>query len=446
MTIRITALNPELVYETGSALRDPDPATSQDLAACCEFRGPGKVGDTAAIITVQSGNGDAIDGVVLYAEGCDCGYCLAPHHRLLTSDLLWVPCGEIQEGDELLAFEESPQKGNRNRRWQRTTVLRSEPAMKECVRVRLSNGDVIECSEDHPWLGMLRYADAKYTQMRHWMPARDIGRKSGRKNQTVTVTKIFDTWEPLETFEAGWLCGILDGEASIIMKPMDDPRRSQMRLSVAQAEGPVLDRIVEAFRTFKFDVSITHGKNAEYVYVCGGAEELLRALGSLRPTRLLNNFKKADISNRSIRSNNYVSVLSVEPLGLREVQSIATSSRTYIGEGYLMHNSDVYSDRYCDVEEAGAFPGATITDLSYTISDMPANHTLVIDAAEESVTLTNDNTGKQVGGIDVLDWIGLFEWIRAAKSGCQRICVGIDGATINEGSTDVKIETIDREK
>ncbi|GAA1344876.1 hypothetical protein GCM10009647_089290 [Streptomyces sanglieri] len=62
-------------------------------------------------------------------------YCLSPEHRLLTADLRWVPCGELGAGDRLLAFDEEVPDGRVHRRLRWSEVVRSEPAMKECVRV-----------------------------------------------------------------------------------------------------------------------------------------------------------------------------------------------------------------------------------------------------------------------------------------------------------------------
>lgn len=105
---------------------------------------------------------------------------------------------------------------------------------------------------------------------------------------------------------------------------------------------------------------------------------------------------------------------------------------------------DEYEDVYCDVTEGNLYPNARITDIVYTITDMPAEAILVIDAAERTVTLTDLSGNTDLSQLNVLDWNGLFEWIEAARSGCQRICIDTTGATIN-GDTDVVVTTYDRE-
>jgi hypothetical protein len=312
--------------------------------------------------------------------------------------------------------------------------------MKQCVRVSLSNGDVIDCSADHPWLGMLRYADADFTQTRRWIAARDLGRRTGRLGQPPTVTRIFDVWDQADSFDAGWLSGVFDGEGTLVMHQIDG--KNQARLSFSQKPGLVLDRALEIMDVLKFQttISITPGVGVANVIVRGGVEEILRLLGTLRPVRLLSKFQQAPLEARAIRSSNYVSVLAVEDLGLREVQSIATSSGTYIAEGYLMHNSDIY----CDVTEGGLYPHASITDTSYELISLPAEHSLVIDAVEREVRLIETDTGLQVGGIDSLEFSGIFEWIEAAKGGCVRVCIDPTNATLNADTT-VAVQRYDRE-
>lgn len=79
------------------------------------------------------------------------GTCFSPEVRFLTTDLRWVPCGELKLGDELWAFDEDQPKDNQ-RRFRRSLVTRSHRAVKECVRITLNTGETFVCTTDHPWL------------------------------------------------------------------------------------------------------------------------------------------------------------------------------------------------------------------------------------------------------------------------------------------------------
>jgi len=117
----------------------------------------------------------------------------------------------------------------------------------------------------------------------------------------------------------------------------------------------------------------------------------------------------------------------------------AATDVTIWAEGCECGYTDIYGE-YCDVTEGGVYPNASITDTEYRIADLPANSMLVIDAVEEKVTLTDDEGMVQTGGVEALEWAGIFEWIRAAKGGCQRVCVDV-----GSGSADVEILVYDRE-
>ena len=41
---------------------------------CCSFDSPVGVGDAAAVIIIRSGSPDAVSGLTIYAEGCECHF------------------------------------------------------------------------------------------------------------------------------------------------------------------------------------------------------------------------------------------------------------------------------------------------------------------------------------------------------------------------------------
>lgn len=278
--------------------------------------------------------------------------CLAPHHRILTADLRWVPCGDLKVGDKILAFDEFPQPGMRCRRWQWATITHSAPAAKECVRVHLANGDAIDCTADHPWLVVSM--GTRPAGNGGWVEARELCRPSRAVNRDshdihAEVIKALDPWKVGASYDDGWLAGILDGEGSISLAMGNG--HGAAKVTIAQAAGPVLDRAASLLRARGFDVTIsdTHlggdGRKAVHqLHVNGGFAGMLKALGTFQPVRLINRLSDdLDIGLQSVRVNRdnggRVRVIGVEPLGVRDIQTISTSTGTYVGEGYLMHNS-----------------------------------------------------------------------------------------------------------
>lgn len=252
-------------------------------------------------------------------------YCLAPEERMLTADLRWVPAGDVRLGDRLLAFDENLSPSGR-RRLREAVVTLSAPALAERVRVRLSTGETVVCSADHPWLAD-RYLGS--TGRRSWCEAHDLTNRS--------VLRAFDTWEPASSYEAGWLAGMFDGEGSLSMG-------ETVKLQFCQVLGPVNDRIAERLAVIGLSSHTTvsasgRGRPLAQTYIGGGVAEVAKALGMLRPERLL---EKWNVEGRLAKVIEKVVVDRVEPIGVGPIQTISTSTGTYIGEGFLMHNTGGY--------------------------------------------------------------------------------------------------------
>jgi hypothetical protein len=296
------------------------------------------------------------------------GYCLAQHQRILTADLRWVACGDLKVGDEILAFDEHVPDGHRLRRWRWGTVTRSDPMRVECVRVHLENGESIVCTPDHPWL------TNRYSYVlghRDWVPASELmmepyGHRKARVGQC--ISKGLTPWSRADSFDAGWLSGMFDGEGYISLAPGDGS--GSCNLAIAQKEGPILDRALYLLREHGFKATVYSKPELKTaaVDVQGGFPEVLRALGTYAPQRLLANLRKADISRQSLRAPNgtsaMVQVMEVEPIGLQDIQSITTSTATYVGEGYLMHNSKGYEKMF-DTKGAIKWAQPSIPEFDY---------------------------------------------------------------------------------
>lgn len=276
-------------------------------------------------------------------------FCLHPDEKILTADLNWVRAGDLLEGQKIIAFEEEPAPGNRSRRWQHATVTRSEPAQKELVRVTVANGDQVTCSADHPWLTTKGWVKAEGLVTTHYHRSRGTWH--------ATVLKPLDVWEPDRSYEGGWLSGMLDGEGTLGTNTYGG--KGSVSMSLAQVAGPIADKFVSLMRAKGFDVAAYDHtlqgdhKPQVHVEVRGGFSEVVRALGILQPSRLIDRLESKGIDGLSVRRNGgeaKVQVVSVERLGVGPVQSIATSSRTYVGAGYLMHNSNGYENMWRPLE------------------------------------------------------------------------------------------------
>jgi len=278
-------------------------------------------------------------------------YCLAPEHRLLTADLRWVPCGELKAGDRLLAFDGKAPEGYRHRRWRWSEIVRSEPAVKECVRVVLEDGTEVICTEDHSWLA--DRLDRTSRTPRRWVRADRL------LEDAPYVIRMLDTWQEARTYEAGWLAGIFDGEGSIHVG-------SAPKLAIAQRPGIVADQVHELLEEFGFETTTSSKASSVLgIQVAGGIPEAFRALGVLRPERLIARLQQLDITRLSIRSrgNPRVKVVAVESVGPRPIQSIMTTTGTYVGEGFAMHNSGDYESQFAPIDKVFDWPAPSFQEL-----------------------------------------------------------------------------------
>jgi len=274
--------------------------------------------------------------------------CLVHGQRVLTDDLRWVPVEDVETGDRLMAFDESGQgltSAGRTprRRWRITEVTRSVAELAECVHIHLANGESITCTPNHPWLAD-RYASGgnQWYAQGQWVEAQSLMHQPAvhhRSNPTGWwVHRQLDPWTTPDTYDAGWLAGIFDGEGCLT--PASG--KTALKLGITQNSGPVLDRIQALLKEFGFTTALYwHEREGRTptgnVDIQGGRPAVMRLLGQFRPQRLLDKWmQQIDIG---CTNSPKIQVVAVEPAGRRWIQGITTTTGTYIGEGYLHHNT-----------------------------------------------------------------------------------------------------------
>lgn len=265
--------------------------------------------------------------------------CMAPYHKILTRDLRWVSAGDVTEGTELWALDENPTKSfsrGGGRHFKQSTVTSSFPAKKQCVRVVFKSGEEIICTHDHPWL-VSPYGNQPYI----WVKAENLRANHHR------ALRPFKPWKTVDTWEAGWIAGILDGEGCVIKK-----NKTNYHISVGftQVLGPTADAYVAASAKY-----CPISTNVQPVDKCQtqlrvrtlGQMNTAQFLGMIRPERLLRKFSlngsRVQV-NTDRESEDYV--IAVEKVGMADIQSISTTSRTYFGEGFAMHNTTNYIEKF----------------------------------------------------------------------------------------------------
>lgn len=256
--------------------------------------------------------------------------CLAHGERVLRDDLQWVPVEDVEVGNQLVAFDESPiatPDGQTERRcWQLAEVIHSKPQHAYCVDVYLTNGETIRCTENHPWL-CEKFPNSVSTGSK-WIQAKDL--------EGQVVHRQMNTWTKAQGYDKGWLAGMYDGEGTF------NVGKQTSLVSIVQKPGAVLEQIKSSLDLCGYDWTAYNLPNDDciIIHLNGGVVPVMETLGHLRPTRLLEKWTSMlpwgfMVTQEARR----VRVGFVRRVGLQPIQGITTSTGTYIGEGYLHHNT-----------------------------------------------------------------------------------------------------------
>ncbi|MGH3812685.1 MAG: N-acetylmuramoyl-L-alanine amidase [Pseudonocardiaceae bacterium] len=285
-----------------------------------------------AILHVDAGNAydlfayfrDRSGGIESHFHIAKDGTCLIPSHRVLTASLEWVPGGTLQVGDALVGFDES----GAHRRYRRAVVEAIAFDRAPVYAVVMEDERIIYTTGDHRWL----------TQRNERWCWRQTVNPSGHTLAGAKVPLLAHPWDVATDYESGWLAGILDGEGTL---------NRHHRMTFAQRPGKVLDRAIDYL--IKHDVTHTvsqvkAGADCMAVGLGGPLWQRLTTLGRMQPSRLIPKVDPDAFGQMQKQPWGLHKVLAVYPVGEREIVRMQTSARTFLAEGYPMHNCFQYRD------------------------------------------------------------------------------------------------------
>jgi len=267
------------------------------------------------------------------------GTCLTPETKVLTADLLWVPVGELAEGDHLLGFDELPRGGNAGRQYCRSVVEDAKVVRKECYDLVFEDGTHVRCSADHRWLVSSTVQGQLQTQQ--WLRTDEMRASAPRQTK---VIKPLDVWETDDSRAAGYLAAAFDGEGCL-----EQTRHGKYanRVNFVQSDNPMLAEAERCLKELGYPFNHTITSSGQRLRVDGTRRfdkhrlevsprsEYIRFLGSVRPVRLL---PKLEIGRLGRIDGRAVRLVSIERAGIRDVVKLETSSKTYFAAGLASHN------------------------------------------------------------------------------------------------------------
>lgn len=258
--------------------------------------------------------------------------CLDPDALVLDANLFWRPVGSLVPGDELIAFDEIPERRGKLhlRRLRRSKVKAISPVSLPAMRIVTESRSVV-ASEDHQWL--VRRGEHRVFE---WRRSNELLRALKGEHRSGIATRIASWAAPwrIETSRAGgYLAGVLDGEGHIdtgLSFTQKDNACASEALSAARELGIAFRR--HNLRHGVWTYSAVNERREPFFHVstaCRLGAQRLRA-------RAAEQLIGRSLASRHARSER---VVKVEPIGRRELVGLETSTRTVIVEGLLSHNS-----------------------------------------------------------------------------------------------------------
>ena len=260
-------------------------------------------------------------------------FCVSADMRVLTADLRWIPAGEVRAGDHLAGFDESiPVSGRRH--WRRSVVERAEVITRPCYDVVFADGSRACATADHLWLAC-GPSGSGYATAGWYRTDALVSRQGGAR----AVVKPIGLWSEDTSWEAGYLAAAFDGEGHFIHGVKGDGvghgGGQQVGIVFSQRDNEMYAEVVRCLKVLGFTFREETRPDVRQVIIAR-RHEVLRFLGSIRPRRMLAQFKFEWLCQFNALER--VRVKEVRYVGERPVAVLTTSTGTYIAEGLAAHN------------------------------------------------------------------------------------------------------------
>lgn len=273
--------------------------------------------------------------------------CVTPGHRILKSDLTWEYVENLKVGDELLAFDEhshSRSDAKNPRKYKLSKVVHSEPIIKRCSEILLSDGTKIIASDDHPWLTKHSKKHAHWVYTNTDTLLRDNIKGAKKFKTRDTLSRVLIPWESnIDNYHSGYLAGFFDADGCLRQQSRKGRKYGYtFTVTFSQKDDSIIDKLCESLNFFKFKYSIRHydpfNKTIKIIRLLGGMPESLRFLAITNAYKK-NKLKLDKLCELRLSATQDYEIISVTPIGDREVIGLETTSKTYIVEGFPCHNS-----------------------------------------------------------------------------------------------------------
>lgn len=271
--------------------------------------------------------------------------CVEVNTPILTQKLKWVRAGDLSDGDKLIGFEEKKIPGEPTRKFNKwigvngknrkiipTEIKNFSVKRKPCMEVVFDNGDKIIVTKDHYWLGM-----AEKDRNQRWYKTEKL--RVGQK-----IKRFFNVWNEDLSYEAGWLSGFISGEGSLKQSGrgfgVDFCQRPGSTWCQALNFCKKLNMPLSPYRKPK-----TGGLGKQdtlYTGFLGGKFKIVENIGRLQIKRFIEKIDWKTFGGLSGKDNCIGTITEINDAGIKKVAVFSTTSKTFFGAGYPMHNCDEF--------------------------------------------------------------------------------------------------------
>ena len=218
------------------------------------------------------------------------GGCVDPNTKVLTADLKWIRIADLNIGDEVVACDEYPAGGKSIGRKMRTAKVQGviKYEADERVKITMTDGRILICTPNHPWL--TKKSGRGPVSWRSVDNTRSVSQgkiEVGDRIRSVTD----ETWEE-PSYEDGYVGGCIDSD-------------------VYRAE---IGRMADQFKL----------------------------MGMCRPEKIKNSrfWEGREFPGKRNPDNTaWNTIQSIENIGPGQVVDLQTSTKTYVAEGMISHNT-----------------------------------------------------------------------------------------------------------
>lgn len=270
--------------------------------------------------------------------------CLDPETRVLTANFEWKRIDDLAVGEALVAIDEEPSGRPGVPRKMREAVVEAKwDTYQRSYRITFDDETSVVCSGNHRWMS-LAGRDMVWKAIE--VPARSgsaghpgVGLRAGDR-----IKAMFDPWEIDRTYDGGYLSGIADGEGYVSFGSQFGG--GSATIGITQKPGPVLDRTKAILDDHGFSYSERFvPSSGVHILVVARMAQVVRLLGQFDPTRLRSNFRTM-WQGHAFRNGATKTIVSIEPLSEQRLVDLQTSTKTFIAEGLVSHNSTPSLDQF----------------------------------------------------------------------------------------------------